>query len=1189
MISDIIHPTKRLKMSEPIYNAQSGKTLKQLAKESRQNAALGAETTAKLNKMKVLIVGLRGVGIETAKNLSLQGVGAITIIDSTPTKVQDTGLNFFLTNADVGNARSHSLLHRLHELNPICHVKAAPELTDAIILEHTALIITEPKPLTELVRLNNLCRASAISFFYAFTGGLATSVFVDHGDNHMVHDPNGEKPIQKIIIDVVSLGNGQTLIVYDHPSGQLPETISSGHFEITEIQGGRAPVNGQVFEICRDDSDRVKSIRVAWDSSDFRYSPGDGGMLTEKKLPKPYLMLPLADKIREPGSVWVEPPSIVMTDPYYAGGEHQQHVAFVATHKFLEERGMLPQPNNDEEAAEVLRIAQELLSSKAINLEDFEVNGDIVKKYALLAGVEIQALSAFTGGVLAQEVVKISGKFTPIPGFVHFSAFETLPDNRPSAEETAPKGHRNDELAAVFGWPFVEQLGNLKYFMVGCGALGCEFLKNFALNGVCCGPAGKLFVTDADRIEPSNLTRQFLFREHNVGQLKSLAAGVMAKQMNPDFKVQHLELYVGPKTEDTFDDSFWMGLDGICNALDNMEARQYVDAQCVKYEKSLLESGTMGTGGNVDTVVPFKTKTYREGGAASEGGGVPMCTLRNFPQITDHCIEWARDQFALLFTKLVKSCESYVLSPLDFRQEIDGMTDTAQAIFITRSVASLLRAIASPSIGACAQLSFDLYHFLFRDRILDLQNTFPADYRKIGKDGKDQGPYWSDKKRFPRVQTFNPDDESHTSFLLSCTCLFGVAIGLLSPKKEDDDLWLNEYRHPSFIAEIASKLAPPEYIFCPVKTEDVAEEEGDAATAPVVNRTSILDGLFQDLSNITQQIRLPELQVAEFEKDDDMNFHIAFITAAANLRCDNYYIKRTDFQACKVIAGKIIAAIATTTAAVCGLVILELFKVAQGKPTDSYMNRQIGLSVNTFPSFTADPPKPFKTHTVDIHPDPSEDLPVDAYDEKGKLKSEYITKSVKRAYPDGHSVWSKLTCSGSLTLKEFSEWLATEHNLKMTAWDFIVGYKPVFDEDGKKTGIAGVSSPVYPPKVVVDYSLLPSLDLNLQQAARAIMVARLPQEYQNAWKQCKAAGALPSTSGAADPDVITASTTIKDILAKMERIGSAFEADKAVESRTVTGIAGRTIWVIPANETPTCIDLTTGDVIESLCSIKFIL
>ncbi|RYH21018.1 hypothetical protein EON65_21740 [archaeon] len=40
---------------------------------------LGAETTAKLIKMKVLVYGLRGVGAETCKNLALQGVGSVTV------------------------------------------------------------------------------------------------------------------------------------------------------------------------------------------------------------------------------------------------------------------------------------------------------------------------------------------------------------------------------------------------------------------------------------------------------------------------------------------------------------------------------------------------------------------------------------------------------------------------------------------------------------------------------------------------------------------------------------------------------------------------------------------------------------------------------------------------------------------------------------------------------------------------------------------------------------------------------------------------------------------------------------------------------------------------------------------------------------------------------------------------------
>lgn len=208
-------------------------------------------------------------------------------------------------------------------------------------------------------------------------------------------------------------------------------------------------------------------------------------------------------------------------------------------------------------------------------------------------------MAAFAGGVLAQEVVKSTGKFTPIPGFMHFAANEALPTAAIDPSDRVPKGTQYDELASVYGWPFVKKLGSLKYFMVGCGALGCEFMKNFALNGVCCGPNGKLFVTDADRIELSNLSRQFLFREHNVGHPKSKAAAAMAKIMNKNFNVEAMEMFVGPKTEDTFNDAFWMSLDGVCNALDNMEARLYVDAQCVKYEKPLLESGTMGTSGNV--------------------------------------------------------------------------------------------------------------------------------------------------------------------------------------------------------------------------------------------------------------------------------------------------------------------------------------------------------------------------------------------------------------------------------------------------------------------------------------------------------------------------------------------------------------------------------------------------------------
>jgi ubiquitin-activating enzyme E1 len=74
--------------------------------------------------------------------------------------------------------------------------------------------------------------------------------------------------------------------------------------------------------------------------------------------------------------------------------------------------------------------------------------------------------------------------------------------------------------------------------MVGAGALGCEYIKAFALMGIGCGAEGKVSVTDNDNIEVSNLNRQFLFRKNNVGDSKSKVACTIAKDINTDLTVQ---------------------------------------------------------------------------------------------------------------------------------------------------------------------------------------------------------------------------------------------------------------------------------------------------------------------------------------------------------------------------------------------------------------------------------------------------------------------------------------------------------------------------------------------------------------------------------------------------------------------------------------------------------------------------
>jgi len=51
-----------------------------------------------------------------------------------------------------------------------------------------------------------------------------------------------------------------------------------------------------------------------------------------------------------------------------------------------------------------------------------------------------------------------------------------------------------------------------------------------------------------------------------------------------------------------FDDSFWSSLDGVLTALDNLDARLFVDSRCVKYGLPLLDAGTLGAKGNVQVV-----------------------------------------------------------------------------------------------------------------------------------------------------------------------------------------------------------------------------------------------------------------------------------------------------------------------------------------------------------------------------------------------------------------------------------------------------------------------------------------------------------------------------------------------------------------------------------------------------------
>ena len=128
--------------------------------------------------------------------------------------------------------------------------------------------------------------------------------------------------------------------------------------------------------------------------------------------------------------------------------------------------------------------------------------------------------------------------------------------------------------------------------MIGAGALGCEYLKIFSMMGIATDNDSKVTLTDNDNIEISNLNRQFLFRKEHTGKSKSECACKAIKEINKDFNCEYQNNLVNINTENIYTEDFWRKQDFIINAVDNVEARKYIDSQCTLFNLNLFDAGT---------------------------------------------------------------------------------------------------------------------------------------------------------------------------------------------------------------------------------------------------------------------------------------------------------------------------------------------------------------------------------------------------------------------------------------------------------------------------------------------------------------------------------------------------------------------------------------------------------------------
>ena len=183
-----------------------------------------------------------------------------------------------------------------------------------------------------------------------------------------------------------------------------------------------------------------------------------------------------------------------------------------------------------------------------------------------------------------------------------------------------------------------------KILIIGAGGLGCEILKLLIMSKF-----KNITIIDMDKIERSNLNRQFLFDNSCIGKYKSeMAVKSILKFRNND-KTLNLKYHIGNIKDTTlFPLDFFNNFDIILNALDNIDARYYINSVCMKLNKPLINSGSEGFIGTVTCHLVGKIPCYACN-AKIHKKTIPICTIRNNPETIEHCIAWAKALFEKIF------------------------------------------------------------------------------------------------------------------------------------------------------------------------------------------------------------------------------------------------------------------------------------------------------------------------------------------------------------------------------------------------------------------------------------------------------------------------------------------------------------------------------------------------------------
>ena len=162
------------------------------------------------------------------------------------------------------------------------------------------------------------------------------------------------------------------------------------------------------------------------------------------------------------------------------------------------------------------------------------------------------------------------------------------------------------------------KLKQAKVCVVGVGGLGNPITARLAAMGV-----GNIRIVDRDVIELSNLHRQTMFNEDDVGQVKVETAAKKLRKLNPDIVIEELPVSINDYTAfDAVD-----GCDVVIDALDSVNARYSLNKACIEKKIPFVTGAAVGVTGQSFTILPNESACYHCLFPALDEDSMPTCSI----------------------------------------------------------------------------------------------------------------------------------------------------------------------------------------------------------------------------------------------------------------------------------------------------------------------------------------------------------------------------------------------------------------------------------------------------------------------------------------------------------------------------------------------------------------------------------